>query len=195
MNSMAPATPYPDGDQLDRTVTRRGALGAAGGLLGALLMAPGLGTQSASAQSSDATPESTPASDPMQFDFLASGVIPEMPADPVGINLIRIVFAAGGRAFGPATPGNKSLVFNYIESGSLIFRYGAPVTVFRAATGLSEEIPANTEFRVGPGDSFPSAPAEFDGESRNDGTEPAVFLSVDLYARQPEPSAEGTPSA
>ena len=107
---------------------------------------------------------------------LASGRFENPPAGPTHMGLLRVTTDPGSvtRGGGPDDPTGVLIL---IESGTLTARIEAPVTITRT-TG-PEEVPANTDFTLGPGESFVWEPFVV-GELRNDGQEPVVNFAAFL---------------
>ena len=120
---------------------------------------------------------------------LTSGRLEEPPAGPLHVALLRVTSEPGSVVTSPADDPTAALVL--VESGELTVRLEAPVTISRT-TG-PEEVPAGTDFTLGPGESFLFAP-NVAGEVRNDGQEPAVTL-VAFLASAEEWEAAATPMA
>jgi len=126
-------------------------------------------------------------------ELLAVGQLPSSLPQPAGIGLQRVRIDPGGRIVVPAD--DPKVVLFYVESGTLTVRSTVPTVVTRGAalatpgTQAQEEIPAETEFTMSPGDSSLS-PAGSGGELRNDGGEEVILLAS-LIA--PLPAATPTP--
>ena len=122
---------------------------------------------------------------------LAGGLVPEPPAAPVYLNLLRFTNAPGSVFTGTADDPSVGLIL--VESGEVTVRLEGPATITRA-TG-AEEVAAGTDFTLGAGESF-LWPPFVAGELRNDGQEPAVTLLA--YLAPVEGEAEtpmaGTPT-
>jgi hypothetical protein len=121
--------------------------------------------------------------------FAAAEVLPPAPAALV---LQRYRLEPGAVQSSEAT--DPSLAFIYQESGTATIRIAAPILVTRAGAtpgepGAQEEIPADTDFTFGPGDSF-AWPPFVAGEVRNEGSEPAMALVVIVA---PQEAATPTP--
>ena len=134
----------------------------------------------------DATPPSAPASgtpEAATFRGLAAGSIEVLAPSTANVVLGRIVLAPGSSV--PFDPADPSALLVYVTSGEMTFRVEVPMSVARgtrAGTPVAsgpEEIEAGTEFTLRNGDSaiFPGA---MTGEVRNDGTEEASALAVDI---------------
>ncbi|MCC2629659.1 MAG: hypothetical protein K0S14_3309, partial [Thermomicrobiales bacterium] len=107
---------------------------------------------------------------------LASGRFEEPPAGPLHMGLLRVTNDPGSvsRGGGPDDPTGALIL---VESGAVTVRLEEPATITRT-TG-PEEVPANTDFTLGPGESFVWEPFVV-GEIRNDGQEPAVTFAAFL---------------
>lgn len=103
--------------------------------------------------------------------FLTTGLVAEPPEGPLELGLLRVTSEPGSVFAGGADDPSAGLIL--VESGSLTARLDGPVTITRT-TG-TEQIPAGTEFTLGPGESLISPPF-IDGEYRNDGQETAITL-------------------
>lgn len=143
----------------------------------------------------------------VRFEPLAFGRAETLPSAPAELALVRFGLDPG--AGFPIEAGDPSIALAYVESGTFTFRMEGPIQVIRGAAMAEmtaafatpgaepaepepEEIPAGTEFTLGPGDSalFPPNVA---GEVRNDGQERAVALITFVG---PEPTdTEATPAA
>lgn len=140
--------------------------------------------------------ESTPAAgegespEGITFDALAFGAVTELPAMPGVAVIERATFAPG--AVLPGEPGDASFTFIYVESGSLTVEIDLATSITRAAavataiaTGefppVQEEAAAGTEAVLEKGDSLLFPPTA-GGGFRNEGTEPAVVLVVNIMS-------------
>lgn len=143
--------------------------------------------------------ESTPAAEEsglpegITFDALAFGAVTDLPAVPGFAVIERGTFAPG--AVLPGEPGDASsgaFTFLYVESGSLTVEVDQALSVTRAsaitdalATGAfppaQEAVAAGTDVVLEAGDSVIFPPAA-GGGFRNDGTEPAVVLVVNIMS-------------
>jgi hypothetical protein len=125
---------------------------------------------------------------------LTSGRFEKPPAGPLHMGLLRITSEPGSVSSGGG-PDDPTGALVLVESGALTVRLEEPATITRT-TG-QEEVPANTDFTLGPGESFVWEPFVV-GETRNDGQEPAVtfvgFLApADWVFEEPTPLS-GTPT-
>jgi hypothetical protein len=145
----------------------------------------------------DATPPSTPASgtpEAATFRALAAGSIEVLAPSTANVVLGRIILAPGAQV--PFDPADPSALLVYVTTGELTFRVEVPMTVARGTRGGTpsptgpETIAAGTEFTMRDGDSaiFPGA---MTGEVRNDGTDEASALAVDIVHIT---KAAGTPT-
>ena len=145
----------------------------------------------------DATPPSAPASgtpEAATFRGLAAGSIEVLAPSTANVVLGRIVLAPG--ALVPFDPADPSALLVYVTSGEMTFRVEVPISVARggrAGTPVAagpEAIEAGTEFTLRNGDSaiFPGA---MTGEVRNDGSDEATALAVDIVHIT---EAAGTPT-
>lgn len=140
----------------------------------------------APAVAQDATPPSTPASglpEDATFRGLAAGSIEVLAPSTANVVLGRIILAPG--ALVPFDPADPSALLVYVTSGEMTFRVEVPIAVARsgrAGTPVAsspEEIAAGTEFTLRNGDSA-IFPGNMTGEVRNDGSEEASALAVDV---------------
>lgn len=122
---------------------------------------------------------------------LASSLVAEPPAGPVYLGIMRFTTEPGSVFTGGADDPSAGLTL--VESGSLTARLDEPVMITRT-TG-TEEIPAGTEFTIGPGESLISPPF-VEGEFRNDGQVPTVTLVVYVAPAEEEAATPmaGTPA-
>lgn len=111
--------------------------------------------------------------DDVEPEVLASGAVPAYPPEPAELVLLHLRFAPGGRVLIPAADPGLDLV--YVEAGAVTVRVTVPVVARRGAAPGTQEVPADTEFALGAGDSF-VAPAASGGEMRNDGAGEARVL-------------------
>ena len=102
---------------------------------------------------------------------LAGGRLENPPPGPLQLELLRFTNYPGSVFTTPEEDPTAALIL--VESGEVTVRLTAPVTITRT-TG-PEEVAADTDFTLGPGESFVWAPF-VGGELRNDGQEPAVTL-------------------
>ena len=151
-----------------------------------------------SAVGQEATPE-PPAQVVVSADITAEptnfGIVDAFPPAPASITLLRIQMPPGSSIAVPASdPGLGATV---ITAGAVTLRgFTADVVVIRA-NQAQEVIPAGTDAELGPGDTFVWQPF-VGGEIRNDGTEPAEQMVIDLRpgAEMPEAGeAAATPAA
>ena len=148
--------------------------------------------RSTNAQESFATPG------PDEFELapgqigreLASGRFEEPPAGPLHMGLLRVTSDPGSVSSGGG-PDDPTGALILVESGAVTVRLEEPATITRA-TG-PEKAPANTDFILGPGESFVWEPFVV-GEIRNDGQEPAVTFAAFLAPADWE-FEESTPMA
>ena len=107
---------------------------------------------------------------------LTSGRFEKPPAGPLHLGLLRVTNDPGSvvRGGGPDDPTGALVL---VESGAVTVRLEEPARITRT-TG-PEEVPANTDFTLGPGESFVWEPFVV-GEVRNDGQEPAVTFAAFL---------------
>lgn len=118
---------------------------------------------------------------------LASGLLAEPPAAPVYLALLRFTSEPGSVVTTPTEDPTAALIL--VESGEVTVRLQEPVVITRT-TG-SEEAAAETDFTLGPGESF-VWPPHVASELRIDGQEPAVTLVAFLA---PAEGAAATPEA
>lgn len=131
------------------------------------LAALGAGPAAGARQATPVTDATGVVFDDVEPEILASGAVPAYPPGPTELVLLHLRFAPGGRVLIPADDPGLDLV--YVEAGAVTVRVTVPVVARRgAAPGTQEEVPADTEFALGTGDSF-VAPAASGGEMRNDG--------------------------
>jgi hypothetical protein len=120
-----------------------------------------------------------------------------LPDNPASLNLLRFTFAPqSGFELSPDDPATG---FLYVESGTLSFRVGAPMTIFRAATapgtpGDIEQIPAGEVFTMSTGDATVFPPS-IPGETRNLGDEPASILVLNIAPFENAPAGDAAPDA
>jgi quercetin dioxygenase-like cupin family protein len=132
----------------------------------------------ASSLSSVVAEEATPAG--VSFESLAVASVEVLPPTPAAIVLQRYRLEPGAsQSVGASDP---SFALIYGESGTGTIRLEASVLVRRAGEATAtlaepEEVPANTDFAIEPGDSFPWPP-NVAGVVRNDGAEPVTALVV-----------------
>ena len=118
---------------------------------------------------------------------LASGRLENPPPGPLQLELLRFTNYPGSVFTTPETDPTAALIL--VESGEVTVRLAKPVTITRT-TG-PEEVAAETDFTLGPGESFVWAPFVA-GEVRNDGQEPAVTLVAFMASAE---GAAATPAA
>ena len=121
---------------------------------------------------------------------LASGRFEEPPAGPLHMGLLRVRSDPGSVSSGGG-PDDPTGALILVESGAVTVRLEAAATITRT-TG-PEEVPADTDFILGPGESFVWEPFVV-GEIRNDGQEPAVTFAAFLAPAEWE-FEESTPMA
>jgi hypothetical protein len=134
--------------------------------------------QSSNAQDTVATPG------PDEFQLapgqigreLTSGRFENPPAGPFHMGLLRIRNEPGSVTHGGG-PDDPTGALVLVESGEVTVRLAEPAMISRT-TG-PEEVPANTDFTLGPGESFVWEPFVV-GEVRNDGQETAVTFAAFL---------------
>jgi hypothetical protein len=127
----------------------------------------------------DATPEGMNGTEGVSFVPLAFAGVESLPPAPAGIVLSRYRIEPGAAQRTDAA--DPSLALIYMESGTGTIRLEAPVVVMRGASGAQEEISANTDFALEPGDSF-TWPPHVAGEARNEGDEPVTAIVVVILA-------------
>ena len=121
---------------------------------------------------------------------LASGRFEKPPAGPLHMGLLRFTNDPGSVSSGGG-PDDPTGALILVESGEVTVRLEEPATITRT-TG-PEEVPADTDFTLGPGESFVWEPFVV-GEIRNDGQEPAVTFAAFLAPADWE-FEESTPMA
>jgi hypothetical protein len=139
------------------------------------------------ADAQEATPEGQMLAEGVSVLLLAGAPGMSLPSSPATVLLTRYEIEPGASQVSDASDPGLALI--YQESGTGTIRLEAPVTVTRGATGAQEEVPANTDFSLAPGDSF-AWPPYVAGEARNDGTETVQALVVVIV---PEETATPTP--
>jgi len=107
---------------------------------------------------------------------LTSGRFEKPPAGPLHMGLLRITSDPGTVSSGGG-PDDPTGALILVESGAVTVRLEEPATITRT-TG-PEEVAADTDFTLGPGESFVWEPFVV-GEVRNDGQEPAVTFAAFL---------------
>jgi hypothetical protein len=107
---------------------------------------------------------------------LTSGRFEKPPEGPLHMGLLRVTNDPGSVSSGGG-PDDPTGALILVESGAVTVRLEEPATITRT-TG-PEEVPANTDFTLGPGESFVWEPFVV-GEIRNDGQEPAVTFAAFL---------------
>lgn len=144
---------------------------------GALIGVRGARAQDATppAATADATPTGA------TFRPLAAGSVEVLSPSTANLVLGRLSLDAGASA--PFDPNDPSAILVYVSSGELTFNVNVPISVARAEKAGTptppEEITAETEFTLGEGDSA-IFPGSMTGEVRNDGTDDATALVVDI---------------
>ena len=121
---------------------------------------------------------------------LTSGRFEKPPAGPLHMGLLRITSDPGTVSSGGG-PDDPTGALILVESGAVTVRLEEPATITRT-TG-PEEVAADTDFTLGPGESFVWEPFVV-GEVRNDGQEPAVTFAAFLAPADWE-FEESTPMA
>jgi quercetin dioxygenase-like cupin family protein len=184
----------------ERTAMRRVTV-LASLLAVALAGAFALGRLSAVTGAQDGTPSGEESALPegLAFELLGVGTADELPTAPADLFLFRLTLDPG--AVLPIDAADPSTALIYVESGTLVLRVDAPLTVRRASTPATaaagggeevvparEQVAAGTEFTLGPGDSF-VVPPRRSGGARNDGAGPLALLLAEVAPRQ----EEGTP--
>lgn len=136
----------------------------------------------------------------ISFEPLAFAEGQMLPPSPVDVAWMRLTFAPG--ALLEISPDDPSWAMVHGEVGELTFRIESPITITRAvalATAMAaegeeelprEEIPAGTEFALGPGD-FAVIPPNVAGEVRNAASEPAVVVALFVHPA----AVEATPTS
>jgi hypothetical protein len=135
----------------------------------------------------EATPEGPMLAEGVGLVPLAIAPGTTLPPSPATVVLTRYEIEPGASQVSDAS--DPALAIIYQESGTGTLRLEAPVVVTRGATGAQEEVPANTDFTLAPGDSF-AWPPYVAGEARNEGAEPLSALVVVIV---PEEAATPTP--
>ena len=107
---------------------------------------------------------------------LTSGRFEKPPEGPLHVGLLRFTADPGSVVSGGG-PDDPTGILVLVESGTVTVRLEEPATISRT-TG-PEEVAANTDFTLGPGESFVWEPFVV-GEVRNDGPEPAVTITAFL---------------
>lgn len=158
-------------------------LGVVGLLCGLVLVAAMLvgGSPLARAQDED-DGKGTPASE-VTFEPVAEGVAPPLVADQAGVDLQMATFPPHANYVVPKT--DEDLLLVAIESGTLTVVSDAPLVINRASTTASagaqahELIAADTEIRLGAGDSF-VRPPESEQTISNMTDEPAAAFTASV---------------
>jgi hypothetical protein len=110
-----------------------------------------------------------------QIDF---GTVHVLPPAPATINFYRVRLAPGvSIPIGAEDPG---LGPHLVESGTLTLRDFTAEIVIHRAGGEQEVVMAGAEAMLGAGDSFVWA-SFVGGEILNDGEEPVVYLTVNVF--------------
>ncbi len=107
---------------------------------------------------------------------LTSGRFENPPAGPLHLGLLRVTSEPGSVSTGGG-PDDPTGALVLVESGEVTVRLEEPARITRT-TG-PEEAPANTDFILGPGESFIWEPFVV-GEVRTDGQETAVTFAAFL---------------
>jgi hypothetical protein len=160
-----------------------------------------IGDLAGRAGAQSATPEAAPFPPGVTAEPLALGVAAL--ADRSDFTLIRWTLEPG--TVFTDNPLNPATALLYVEAGSLTVDFASPLTITRgtaievlATPGVAmpapELIPAEEVAILGPGDST-VIPLDALGELRNEGAEPAVFLTALITPRTADVAAEATPAA
>jgi hypothetical protein len=125
---------------------------------------------------------------------LTSGRFEKPPEGPLHMGLLRVTNEPGSVSTGGG-PDDPTGALVLVESGVVTVRLEEPARITRT-TG-PEEVAANTDFTLGPGESFVWEPFVV-GEVRNDGQEPAVtfaaFLAPADWVFEESTPMPGTPT-
>jgi hypothetical protein len=122
-------------------------------------------------------------------ETLAVGLAEALPETPAILLMQRVTIAPGADI--PGAPDDPGLSFFRIESGTLTARTDSPLTIIRASAlaealatpgtmPTTEEVMADTEFTLAAGDSVVFPPG-VGGGLRNDGAEPVVMLTTQVF--------------
>ena len=122
----------------------------------------------------------------VSFEHLAQAQVEEPPPTPVFLDLVRITLGPGASV--PIAPDDPPLALVKVESGELTIRFPSAVEML-----ATPEVVAWDTHVVAAGDSVSGLPGAFGGELRNDGSEPAVLLVLNLFPTDAE--GEATPGA
>lgn len=145
--------------------------------------------------------EGTPAAGPelppgISAEFIAGAPLAALPTDPGLVVLVRLTLEPG--AVLPPEPNDPTGAFVVVESGALSLRSTGPLTVSRASEAdfILEPVATDTEVTMSPGDAVYVGPF-LATEVRNDGTEPGVFLLVNILPSEASGEAPeaATPAA
>ena len=144
----------------------------------------------------DATPAASPSltgattEEGVTFEPIAGGVAEVLPPAPAAIELFRIRLAPGGNFSEPdGDPGTGVIL---VESGELTLSVTRPATLTRA-DGTQEEMQANKEYLLKPGDNL-LGPSGAGGAFSNHGSQDVVVM-VAAVRPVAEPTASATPAA
>lgn len=133
--------------------------------------------------------EASPAAETLLSVMFPAGVFPP---DATQVELIRYAVAPGtslGFPNGFVTPHAE---LAYVLEGTYAVRAAAPLLLFRQGATEPEEVPAETEITLGPGDAFaiPKVPVadlgkDALGELRNSGPEPLEVIGIAVWVESP----------
>lgn len=134
-----------------------------------LVPAAGVGAQGATPPGADVAEEA-----------LFATTLDLAPSVPTPIGLVRITFDPGTGLSMTANPGPA---LHFVEAGGFtVLMSGAGTLVPAATAGAEEPVAPGVEFAIGPGDLL-AIPTDTPFEVFNTGSEPAVALLVESFAR------------
>ena len=170
-------------------------------LLVVLLLALGAAPRALPIAAQSATPAADQGGPPMppglSAEWVAGAPVDALPAKADLIVLLRLTLAPG--AVLPADPNDPSAAFVVVESGTLTMQSDNALTISRAtgpdAPDLKlEQVAPHTKTTLAKGDAVYGGP-QTPVEVSNEGSEPAVFLLVNLGPESQMGPPEATPAS